>query len=91
MPNQDKKTEMWSNLIVLSTRPLSYFSTYRYDGSNVDTTLVKMPGTYRYENVEAWETAQADANVTTKPTVANFSTNYWHFVNGIPVWGKEVA
>ena len=90
MPNQSEKTEMWSNLIVLSTRPLSYLSTYRYDGSNVDTTLVKMPGTYRYESVGAWETAETN-NVTPKPTAGDFSTAYWHKVNGVPVWGKATA
>ena len=108
MAGQNNETYLNStNVVVISTRALcAYKGTssangYAYDASNIDvgayvdyTSYVNMPGTYRYESVGAWETAQADATVTMKPIVAGengFSTKYWTLVNGIPVWGKEVA
>lgn len=84
-------TEKWTNVTVLSERTLTCYSSDGCDASNITdvaTGYAIMPGTYRYGSVGAWETAQADANVTTKPNVGDFGPTYWHLVNGVPVWGK---
>ena len=102
MASQSTTANSWMNVVVISTKPLSYYKGteqypgYAYDASNVAvgdyvdyTSYVNMPNTYRYESVEALETAQADTNITNKPSVADFATTYWHLVDGVPIWGKE--
>jgi hypothetical protein len=84
-------TNNWNNVVVISKFALSVYPTNKYDASNVVSEgYAQMPNTYRYESVTAWETAQADTNVTAKPSVDSF-TSYWHTVNGVPAWGKEMA
>jgi hypothetical protein len=91
MANQATTENNWKNVVVISKFKLATAETNKYDASNVTSEgYAQMPNTYRYESVTAWETAQADTNVTAKPSVDSF-TSYWHTVNGVPAWGKEMA
>jgi hypothetical protein len=91
MANQATTENNWKNVVVISKFKLATAETNKYDASNVTSEgYAQMPNTYRYESVTAWETVQADTNVTAKPSVDSF-TSYWHTVNGVPAWGKEMA
>ncbi len=91
-----KTDNSWKNIVVISNVALAdECEANEYDASNITledgSSYVNMPNTYRYESVGAWEAAEEDTAVTTKPDVSTFGTAYWHLVNGVPVWGKATA